>query len=166
MMIDAVENARDAGEDLATLDVHAEAIGYLDDSALCICKPLPRDHAHNVGDVLTPCESLAHCPSVCDCPAGTCEATASYLDELSEDDLDLARAVNAAMFAPRPVPSCWCDEPAAVLVTVDPYCSTPTHTITVSGFEGEPAIAVCDQHAASMSGAVCPLDGGVDGWAR
>ena len=92
-------------------------------------------------------------------------ARAYAAEEVTEADLDFARAVNAATFAP-PVPSCWCGMGADVLVTVDPYCSTPTHTITVGGFEGEPAIAVCDQHAASMSGAVCQLDGGVSGWAR
>jgi len=32
-------------------------------------------HSHNVGGVLTPCDSLAHCPSVCSCPRGACEAT-------------------------------------------------------------------------------------------
>ena len=116
MMICAVENARDAGDDLSAVPLYDWAIGYLDDDALCTC--------------------------------GAASKAAA------EEELERIAAI----------PACWCGDPAEVLVTCDPVCTEPTHTIEHSGWAGEPAIAVCDEHAANRSGQVFDLAGGTAGW--
>lgn len=118
MMICAVENARDAGEDLAAVPIYDRAIGYLDEDALCTCSAVRE----------------------------------------AEEAAELERIAA--------IPPCWCGDPADLLVTCDPVCTEPTHTIEHSGWAGEPAIAVCDQHAQSYSGQVFDLAGGTEGWAR